>query len=106
MPVPPGACVVVNEQLRVIAVFESVSYRCQRTGRKGVVAVEEEYVPAGCCSEPCISSTAEPCIFSQVQWPNPRVAGGDVVNNCTALVRGAVVDSNNLDVGEVLLENR
>lgn len=103
--VPEAARVVVDQDVGVVGRVEASGDAAQRSGRQGVVTVEEEQVVAGRQFDPGITGVAQPHVLGQVEYAHPGVALRVLVEDGAGAVRRAVVHGDDLEVGEVLLQH-
>ena len=102
--VPVGARVVEDQDVGVVRRVEPPRDGTQGAGRKGVVAVQEQQVVTGRLFDADVAGAAEAHILTEVQDAHARVATGELVHDLAGTVRRAVVDGDDLEVGEVLLQ--
>ncbi len=103
---PVGAGVVDEQHIRVPGNGQALGHRLERALGEGVVAVEEEDVVAAGLGGADVARVADAAVLLQVDGHDATVAGGVLVDDPAAGVRGAVVHGDDLEVGEGLPEDR
>ncbi len=104
--VQPEAGVVVDQHVRVAGALQPLGDRPQGVRGEGVVPVEEDQVVARRPLHARVAGRSEPGVALQVDGADPVVAGGELVDDRPAPVRGPVVDRDQLQVRVRLPEHR
>lgn len=103
---PVGARVVVDEDVRGAGGLQSVGDGLQGARGEGVVAVEEDQIVAGRPGQARVAGRPQAEVVRQVHGGDPGVAGGVVVDDRTAGVRGGVVDHDQFEIRVRLGQDR